>query len=222
MLFTCIRQRRKGRQERDAYNAKVEQEREEAYKDQIQLREKGLGGWDNKEFASQGDDALGGWGGTHVVDGAQVPRGADSSPIKSPAVASLNQVPSRSNTPGFRSNTPGYGNNPPQYGNNTPGYGNNTPGYGNNTPGYGSNTPSFRSNTPGAARTMSPAPSRMISPSPNLVAPQPQRTWNGAPQGAMNPGITSYGSSRNIPQSPNFPPISPQGRGPSRGGYQRF
>jgi hypothetical protein len=208
MLFTCIRQRRKGRQERDAYNAKVEQEREEAYQDQIQLREKGLGGWDNKEFASQGDDALGGWGGTHIVDGAEALNKADSSPIESPAVASLNQVPSRSNTPGFRSNPPGYGNNPPVYR--------------NNTPGYGSNTPMLRSNTPGAARTMSPAPSRMMSPAPNLLAPQPQRTWSGAPQGAMNPGITSYGSSRNIPQSPNFPPVSPQGRGPSRGGYQRF
>jgi hypothetical protein len=83
-LFTCVRQRRAGRRERDAYNAKIEKEREEAYNDQMELREKGLGGWDTKEFAHQGEDALGGWGGSHVPAGMNV---------------ALNEVPSRSNSP---------------------------------------------------------------------------------------------------------------------------
>lgn len=59
-LFVCIRQRRKGREERDAYNAQVEKDREAAYQDQLELREKGLGGWDKNAYA-QGEDALGGW-----------------------------------------------------------------------------------------------------------------------------------------------------------------
>jgi hypothetical protein len=69
LIVTCIRQRRAGRLEREAYNAKVEKEREEAYKDQMELREKGIGGWD--EGSAQGDDALGGWGGTHVPPGTK-------------------------------------------------------------------------------------------------------------------------------------------------------
>lgn len=59
-LFVCIRQRRKGREERDAYNAQVEKDREAAYQDQVELREKGLGGWDQNAY-KQGEDALGGW-----------------------------------------------------------------------------------------------------------------------------------------------------------------
>jgi hypothetical protein len=70
-----------------------------------------------------------------------------------------------------------------------------------------------------------------MSPSP-LVAPQPQRAWNGSPQQGS---ITSYGNGRS-PTSPNFPLASPQGPpqgfgngygngggyGSARGGYQRF
>lgn len=58
-MFICIRQRRKGRNERDAYNNRIEKEREDAYRDQMELRNKGLGGWDQN--TSQGEDALGGW-----------------------------------------------------------------------------------------------------------------------------------------------------------------
>ena len=91
-LFTCIRQRRKGRLEREAYNAKVEKEREEAYKDQMELREKGFGGWDNGAYEKQGDDALGGWGGSHIA--------ADAPPMpKLPSNVSVSEVPSRSMSP---------------------------------------------------------------------------------------------------------------------------
>jgi hypothetical protein len=72
LIFTCIRQRRKGAAERTAYNAQVEKEREEAFKDQMELREKGLGGWNESEVKSQGDDALGGRGGSHLAP-AEVP-----------------------------------------------------------------------------------------------------------------------------------------------------
>jgi len=61
LMFTCIRQKRKGRAERDAYNALIEKQRTDAYNDQVQLREKGLGGWDKGAFEHQGEDALGGW-----------------------------------------------------------------------------------------------------------------------------------------------------------------
>jgi hypothetical protein len=37
----------------------------------MELREKGLGGWDKREVAHLGDDALGGWGGTHVPAGTK-------------------------------------------------------------------------------------------------------------------------------------------------------
>jgi len=47
LLFYCIRQRRTGGLERDAYNANVEKAREEIYKDQMELKEKGYGGWNN-------------------------------------------------------------------------------------------------------------------------------------------------------------------------------
>jgi hypothetical protein len=97
LLFTCIRQRRAGRRERDAYNAKVEKEREDAYRDQMELREKGLGGWDSGSYATQGEDALGGWGGSHVPAGSKA---ADIPPVpKMPGNAVVNEVPSRVNSP---------------------------------------------------------------------------------------------------------------------------
>jgi hypothetical protein len=104
-LFTCIRQRRKGRQERDAYNAKIEKEREDAYKDQMELREKGLGGWDKGSYATQGEDALGGWGGQHATAGA---RGADAPPPvpKLPGNVSVHDAPSRVQSPVSRNGTP--------------------------------------------------------------------------------------------------------------------
>jgi hypothetical protein len=97
-IFSCIRQRRAGRRERDAYNAKVEKEREEAYKDQMELREKGIGGWDEGAYAKQGDDALGGWGGTHVPAGTKA-TDFDFPDVKTPANVATNQVPSRVNSP---------------------------------------------------------------------------------------------------------------------------
>jgi len=86
-LFTCIRQRRAGRREREAYNAKVEKEREEGYKNQMELREKGLGGWDNGAFEKQGEDALGGWGGSHVAAGSVQPT------PKFPSNVSVDEMP---------------------------------------------------------------------------------------------------------------------------------
>ncbi|KUJ06642.1 uncharacterized protein LY89DRAFT_726321 [Mollisia scopiformis] len=98
LTFTCIRQRRAGRKERDDYNAKVEKEREEAYRDQMELREKGLGGWDQGAYAKQGDDALGGWGGAHVPPGYA----ADAPALpKMPSNVMVNEVPSRMNSPAF-------------------------------------------------------------------------------------------------------------------------
>lgn len=99
-IFTCIRQRRKGRQEREAYNAKVEKEREDAYKDQMELREKGLGGWDQGSYQSQGDNALGGW---------QESRGqaAAAPPVpKMPSNISTQEFPSRTTTPVARHGSP--------------------------------------------------------------------------------------------------------------------
>jgi len=90
LLFVCIRQRRAGRKERDAYNAKVEKEREDAYRDQMELREKGLGGWDKNAYATQGDDALGGWGGTHAT--TPVPK------IPFNVMVSEREIPSRSDS----------------------------------------------------------------------------------------------------------------------------
>ncbi|KAH6666863.1 glycoside hydrolase family 16 protein [Halenospora varia] len=66
-LFVFMRQRKAGRKERDIYNARVEAERQQAYKDQMELREKGYGGWDNS--TSHNEDSLGGWGGQHVPQG---------------------------------------------------------------------------------------------------------------------------------------------------------
>jgi hypothetical protein len=105
ILFSCIRQRRKGRKERDAYNAKVEQEREEAYRDQMELREKGLGGWDKKEFDHQGEDALGGWGGSFVPAGTQA-NALPAEKSKFPGSVSVNEVPSRMQTPSLASPAP--------------------------------------------------------------------------------------------------------------------
>ncbi|KAL3423019.1 glycosyl hydrolase family 16 [Phlyctema vagabunda] len=65
-LFFCIRQRRAGRKEREEYNAQVERERELAYRDQMELRHKGLGGWNNQ--SNVGEDTLGGWSKTPNQD----------------------------------------------------------------------------------------------------------------------------------------------------------
>jgi len=93
LLFFCIRQRRAGRKERDAYNAAIEKQRDDAYRDQMELREKGLGGWDNGAYAKQGEDALGGWGGSHV-------NGAATPPVpKLPSNVMTTEVPSRANSP---------------------------------------------------------------------------------------------------------------------------
>lgn len=95
LVFACVRQRRAGRRERDAYNAKIEKEREDAYKEQVELREKGLGGWDSS--STLGEDALGGWGGSHV------PQGYEKEP--EPPVPTIpsnmmgNEVPSRMASP---------------------------------------------------------------------------------------------------------------------------
>lgn len=92
-FFACIRQRQVGRREREAYDAKIEKEREEAYRDQMELREKGIGGWDKDAYAKQGDDALGGWGGTKASD-------FDFPDVKkSPVTATSNEIPSGFNSP---------------------------------------------------------------------------------------------------------------------------
>jgi hypothetical protein len=98
LLFTCIRQRRVGRRERDAYNARIEKDREDAYRDQMEMREKGLGGWDDGAYATQGEDALGGWGGTHVV-----PQDRKDVLPKFPGNAVVNEGPSRVNSPAISS-----------------------------------------------------------------------------------------------------------------------
>lgn len=61
LAFVCFRQRRAGRKEREAYNAKIEKEREDAYRDQMELRDKGLGGFSATN--NLGEDSLGGWAG---------------------------------------------------------------------------------------------------------------------------------------------------------------
>jgi hypothetical protein len=92
-LFICLRQRRKGRNERDAYNTRIEKERQDAYQDQMELRRKGLGGWDNN---SRGEDALGGWQSNNT---------AADIPPKVPNV-SAQEVPSRVASPISRHASP--------------------------------------------------------------------------------------------------------------------
>lgn len=79
----------------------MKKEQEEQEKDQMELREKGLGGWDPN--STLGDDALGGWGGTHVGPGI---RAADFSDEKNTPTITSREIPSRMNmnTPasGFR------------------------------------------------------------------------------------------------------------------------
>ncbi|RDW95195.1 hypothetical protein BP5796_00958 [Coleophoma crateriformis] len=94
-IFFCARQRRAGRRERDAYNAKIEKEREDAYRDQMELREQGLGGWDSQR--ALGEDSLGGWAG----NAANMEKSGHVPPVpKLPGNVSVNEVPSRSGTPG--------------------------------------------------------------------------------------------------------------------------
>ncbi|KAG4030026.1 hypothetical protein MFRU_013g00500 [Monilinia fructicola] len=64
-LFTFFRQRRNGRLEREAYNQLIEKQQQDAYADQMELHNKGLGGFDQNSYATQGDDALGGWSNNH-------------------------------------------------------------------------------------------------------------------------------------------------------------
>ncbi|KAI1006602.1 hypothetical protein K3495_g1622 [Podosphaera aphanis] len=61
-MFVCHRTRRAGRLERDAYNAKMQREREESYKDQVELRDKGYNGWDSSSQQTQVDTTVGDWG----------------------------------------------------------------------------------------------------------------------------------------------------------------
>jgi hypothetical protein len=67
LLFYFIRQRRAGRIERDAFNAKIEKEREEKFNENIKREQQGDGGWNERDLVSQGGDALGGWGAAHAT-----------------------------------------------------------------------------------------------------------------------------------------------------------
>lgn len=201
LLFACIRQRRAGRREREAYNAKVEQDREDAYKQQMALREKGLGGWDQDAYATQGEDALGGWGGTHVpsqeAKNALAERDLEKEPI-----ASVAEVPSS-----LRNASPTLPqvSQPANRGIN------------------GSPAPVNR------GFNNSPAPiNRNMNMSPALIAPQPRSPrWNGGNEGglinnagnAYNGGYKGYGGSQNVSRSPSYndQPMPQQQRG--YGGY---
>ncbi len=101
-LFACIRRRKQGRKEREEYNAKVERERQEEYQNQVELREKGLGGWNTNEYKSQGDDALGGWGGTFIPQGTKA---ADFKDPKEAANVMVKEVPFRVSSPVSRNGT---------------------------------------------------------------------------------------------------------------------
>ncbi|RFU35254.1 hypothetical protein B7463_g1087, partial [Scytalidium lignicola] len=85
LMFVCFRQRKKGRLEHAAYTAQVEKERQEAYQDQIQLREKGTTGVPAGVRASQ------------------LPRGTPQSPT-SPLLGQNPTVPPMA---GMRSPSPG-------------------------------------------------------------------------------------------------------------------
>ncbi|CAG8978475.1 hypothetical protein HYALB_00005049 [Hymenoscyphus albidus] len=78
-LFIFMRQRKKGRLEREAYNASIEKEREEKYKDQMELQQKGQGGYNERDLANQGEDALGGWGTAHATSNPDEPESPTSS-----------------------------------------------------------------------------------------------------------------------------------------------
>jgi hypothetical protein len=104
-LFVCIRQRRAGKMEREAYNAKVEKEREEAYQYQMELKDKGFGGWNSGEVNHQGEDALGGWGGSHSASGARSP---DVPPVPKVPNFSVNEIQPLYNTSPNIPRSPGF------------------------------------------------------------------------------------------------------------------
>jgi hypothetical protein len=205
LIFTCVRQRRAGRRERDAYNAMVEKQRDDAYKEQMELREKGLGGWDNGSFATQGEDALGGWGGSHVA-------ASDAPPIpKMPGNVMANEVPSRSMSPSV---PPSRLMSPqPQ-----------EPAI----PRMMSPQPTLIAPQPQSPRAWSGGnQGGMIHNAGNAYS----GGFGGNPIGGAYGGNQTggYGGSPNIPRSPSFPlspqepPQSQRGYGGySQGGYQRF
>lgn len=57
---------------------------------------RGLGGWDKNAYATQGDDALGGWGGSHITGASSATAGSGTAKF---AAVATSEVPSRSNSP---------------------------------------------------------------------------------------------------------------------------
>ncbi|CZT08605.1 related to cell wall protein YGR189c [Rhynchosporium agropyri] len=102
-LFACMRRRKQGKKEREEYEAVVNRERAEELQNQVELREKGLGGWDKGAYERQGDDALGGWGGTYVP---QVAKAADFPEPKTTAGGTVREPPSRISSPVSINSTP--------------------------------------------------------------------------------------------------------------------
>lgn len=207
-IFCCIRQRRAGRRERDAYNAKIEKEREEAYKDQMELREKGLGGWD--QGSKQGEDALGGWGGTHVVGGAGE---KDVPPVPTvPAGVAYGGRISRSASPAVSTGVPREGNmspapqSPRQWG-------------GGNQGGMIHNAGNAYTGAFGGNTNYNAAPANYSNPSSNSG-----NSYYGNSNGYSNPS-NDYNNftPQNFERSPSFGQVPQQGRRFSgHGGYQRF
>jgi hypothetical protein len=65
----------------------------------MELREKGIGGWDEGAYAKQGDDALGGWGGTHVPPGTKATDFDFPDVKKAPVNVASNEIPLRAQSP---------------------------------------------------------------------------------------------------------------------------
>ncbi|KAM3068959.1 hypothetical protein ACMFMG_004136 [Clarireedia jacksonii] len=115
-LFMFVRQRRNGRKERDAYNQLIEKQQQEANQDSMELRDKGMGGWDSSS-STKGEEGSGSWGGAHnhnddtsyvgpngsassaMIQGGKGPQSptlVETAPLSSPMSAEFNvQQPSR-------------------------------------------------------------------------------------------------------------------------------
>lgn len=73
-LFVFLRQRRNGRQEREAYNQLIEKQQQDAYAGQVELHDKGMGGLDRNAHGNQG--AWGGNGTGYVGPSGSVSAGS--------------------------------------------------------------------------------------------------------------------------------------------------
>lgn len=214
LAFVCIRQRSAGKKMRNEYDAKIEKDRADAYNEQIQLREKGIGGWD--QGSKLGEDALGGWGGDHhnkeeaFAAGAAQPmlsRGITNDSLRSPGPGQTSERYADNSPPtNSRMASPASFSSPR-----------------NGTPASMSG---YQQDSQGPSRMGTPAfqsPARIRTPSLASPTPQSAHQWN---EGAFTGNLGGSGDSYNAPRSPGLQgqtQMPSQQRGYSGGnGYSKF